>query len=366
MLYTISQLSKMINIPNGTIRMYADELEEKGYKINRNKERHRLFTDFDVEMFKIIKKIKEEKIVSRQFLMNESLKRFHHKFNKPIDVIKENNPVPIDDLSIKEYKGQRVVTFKDIDEVHGRPEGTASRNFRSNRKRFVENEDFYFIKPLDVLNDEIRRSEINNSGTYLLTESGYLMLVKSFTDDLAWEVQKKLVKTYFRAKQQNQPALPQTYEEALEHLLSSVKRNKELEQQKLLIEEKVTKLEPKAKLADDLLISDSNVSMEVMSKMLGDIGRNTLFEFLRGKSVIQQKPSTLPYQRYVDSKHFEVIQVPRKHKPDIYDPVARVTPKGQEYIHKLWNEAKKDQTLFGKVKKIFKKKKPDAPTSDHQ
>lgn len=33
----------------------------------------------------------------------------------------------------------------------------------------------------------------------LITEQGYLMLVKSLTDDLAWEVQRKLVKSYFKA-----------------------------------------------------------------------------------------------------------------------------------------------------------------------
>lgn len=33
-------------------------------------------------------------------------------------------------LSVKEYEGKRVVTFKDIDAVHGRPDGTAGRNFR--------------------------------------------------------------------------------------------------------------------------------------------------------------------------------------------------------------------------------------------
>ena len=35
----------------------------------------------------------------------------------------------------------------------------------------------------------------------LLTESGYLMLVKSFTDDIAWSVQRQLVNSYFRVKQ---------------------------------------------------------------------------------------------------------------------------------------------------------------------
>ncbi|HNQ43870.1 MAG TPA: hypothetical protein PKI59_05545 [Candidatus Cloacimonadota bacterium] len=31
------------------------------------------------------------------------------------------------------------------------------------------------------------------------TESGYLMLVKSLTDDLSWAVQRELVNSYFRA-----------------------------------------------------------------------------------------------------------------------------------------------------------------------
>lgn len=34
----------------------------------------------------------------------------------------------------------------------------------------------------------------------LLTKMGYLMLVKSFTDDLAWMVQRQLVKSYFEAQ----------------------------------------------------------------------------------------------------------------------------------------------------------------------
>ena len=48
-------------------------------------------------------------------------------------------------LGIKEYNGQRVVTLKDIDIVHQRPEGTASRNFINNRQHFIENTD-YFLK----------------------------------------------------------------------------------------------------------------------------------------------------------------------------------------------------------------------------
>ena len=108
------------------------------------------------------------------------------------------------DLEVKVFKGQRVVTFKDIDSVHQRPCGTASRNFKTNRKHFIEDEDYFVVKPNDFQKDEIRLSGINNRGTTFVTETGYLMLVKSFTDDLAWSVQRELVKNYFRAKEQPQ------------------------------------------------------------------------------------------------------------------------------------------------------------------
>lgn len=105
-------------------------------------------------------------------------------------------------LEVKTFKGQRVVTFKDIDSCHQRPQGTASRNFKTNRGHFIENEDYFIVKPSDFQKDEFRPSDINNRGTTLITETGYLMLVKSFTDDLAWSVQRELVKNYFRAKEQ--------------------------------------------------------------------------------------------------------------------------------------------------------------------
>lgn len=103
------------------------------------------------------------------------------------------------DISIKEYKGQRVVTFKDIDMVHGRPDGTAKRNFNTNKQRFIKDEDFFIVSA-----DEIRTSlmfpisDKDFMDKVLLTEQGYLMLVKSFTDDLAWDVQRQLVNGYFK------------------------------------------------------------------------------------------------------------------------------------------------------------------------
>lgn len=112
-------------------------------------------------------------------------------------------------LIIKEYNGKRVCTFKDIDAVHQRPDGTAGRNFRTNQMRFIEGEDYFDLTPPRMQFDEIRRTEFFNNprGGYLLAESGYLMLVKSFTDDLAWDVQRQLVNSYFR----QYPRVPLAY-----------------------------------------------------------------------------------------------------------------------------------------------------------
>ena len=104
---------------------------------------------------------------------------------------------------LKEYKGQRVVTLKDIDLVHERPNGTARRNFNENKKRLIEGTDYF------VRNSHEAKTEFGltaPSGLTILTESGYLMLVKSFTDDLAWKVQRELVNTYFRSNAERRTA----------------------------------------------------------------------------------------------------------------------------------------------------------------
>lgn len=104
-------------------------------------------------------------------------------------------------FTAKTLDGKPVLTFRDIDAIHHRPEGSASRNFRSNRQRFIEGEDYFKITPAEFRQAIGDMDSRQQNDVYLFTESGYLMIVKSFTDDWAWEVQRRLVKTYFRAKE---------------------------------------------------------------------------------------------------------------------------------------------------------------------
>lgn len=107
------------------------------------------------------------------------------------------------EMQIREYNGERVVTFKDIDAVHGNKSGTAKRNFTRNKKHFIENEDF-IVATRDISkrdNLSLLNIDVPTRGITLLTESGYLLIAKSFTDDLSWKVQRQLVNAYFKVRE---------------------------------------------------------------------------------------------------------------------------------------------------------------------
>ncbi|EMQ2848227.1 TPA: ORF6N domain-containing protein [Proteus mirabilis] len=96
------------------------------------------------------------------------------------------------------YQGKRVVTFAMIDEVHQRPKGTARRTFTKHKRHFIDGVD-YFLLGKDVLRPYLDENIAKYTPELMvLAESGYLMLVKPFTDDLSWQVQRSMVNSYFR------------------------------------------------------------------------------------------------------------------------------------------------------------------------
>lgn len=124
-----------------------------------------------------------------------------------------NDMITIEDaeMQIREYNGQRVVTFKDIDTVHQRKSGTAKASFRRNKKYFQEGTD-YVVLTRNSIGTLSTIGNIPPKGITLLTESGYLMVVKTFTDDLSWQVQRQLVNAYFNVrKTASVPAVRQKY-----------------------------------------------------------------------------------------------------------------------------------------------------------
>ena len=127
-------------------------------------------------------------------------------------ILNSNNTIKLDDgreLVVREYLGQRVLTFKSIDELHKKASGTTSSNYYRNRKYFIEGEDYFHFKGKtgyqSLLNGNYSNladldPDTKHFSFYLITESGYLMLTRSFRDDLAIEVQRRLINSYFKLK----------------------------------------------------------------------------------------------------------------------------------------------------------------------
>ena len=173
-------------------------------------------------------------------------------------------------LPIVEYHGQRVVTLAMIDQVHERPDDTAGRNFREHRDRLIDGADYFVLSRSQ--NSEIRglEQDVPNRGLIVLTEQGYLMVVKSLTDDLAWTVQRQLVNSYFRVAPVLAPTLPADYIGALEHLLAS----KRAEQ--LAIEQRDRAIETKAEIGsrrEATAMATASAAVRQVNQLKEELGR---------------------------------------------------------------------------------------------
>lgn len=142
-----------------------------------------------------------------------------------------------------EYREQPVVTLRMVDKLHQKPMDAAKKAFKYHKERFIRNED-YFVAPyaewLKVGGEKFTPPEkANNLGQIiLLTKTGYLMVVKTFTDDRAWRVQRELVNTYFAAKKMIEAAqepqlLPDVHGEIARAYQRGLKISDIMDQQKV-------------------------------------------------------------------------------------------------------------------------------------
>lgn len=151
-------------------------------------------------------------------------------------LVKINN----NDVMVKEFQGQRVVTAWDIAKIHEREVNDVTKNFNNNRSKFILGEDYFLINRTEISERKISIQEFipnNVKEIPLFTESGYLMLVKTFTDDLSWKVQRELIKGYFIAKEVVKPLTP------AEQLLAQAKLMVDMENRLNTIEKNTARLE---------------------------------------------------------------------------------------------------------------------------
>lgn len=205
-------------------------------------------------------------------------------------------------LTVKEYQGKRVVTFKDIDTVHGRPDGTARKRFNDNREHFIEGEDFFKAKCDEVrpfFGQTLPNGFNPNADIILVTESGYLMLVKSFTDDLAWKVQRELVNCYFRITQRDSYQIDDPIERA-KRWIAEQEETQKLRLTVSVQNQQIAELQPKASYYDVVLNCKDLLSIGKIAK---DFGKSAVWlnKWLHEKGVqYKQGDIWLLYQKYAE------------------------------------------------------------------
>ncbi len=209
-------------------------------------------------------------------------------------------------IHVKKYQGQNVVTFRDIDQCHKRTSGTARKRFNDNKRHFLEGIDFFKISASEFRTRldpglSVKAAE----DITIFTETGYLMLVKSFTDDLAWQVQRQLVNGYFRLD-----------DSEAEELL-----RQQREQERLAIVETKNMMK-EMEAVQKLLLDQGKSELELLQKGFQDM-RNAQIKIYRMLYAYtndhrEWKERIYRYAKEISAAHPDQYETPRKVLSELY------------------------------------------------
>lgn len=148
--------------------------------------------------------------------------------------VQERNVDP-QPLPVIEWKGLRVVTTETLAAGYGTDTIRIQQNHIRNESRFIEGVHFFTLKGSDLkeLKNRLSSSELVGKRARVLTlwtEKGAARMSKIVDTDEAWSFFERLEDSYFRPVAS--AGIPLTYEAALEDLLSKVKENRIIAEQR--------------------------------------------------------------------------------------------------------------------------------------
>ncbi len=162
---------------------------------------------------------------------------------------------------------------------------------------------------------------VNEYGLYTLILGSRKREAKEFKRWITHEVIPQIRKT-------GGYQLPQTFQEALRALA-----DKQDEIEKLAKENE--DMLPKVKFYNTVVDSKTTISIGDTAKLLNaGMGQNKLFAFLRERNIL--KSDNTPYQRYIDSGYFKVVEQKYEVKGETRISFkTKVYQKGVEWIRRL-------------------------------
>ena len=218
---------------------------------------------------------------------------------------------------VKVINGKTVVSSRDVAENFGKRHDNVMQNIERVLK---DSAGVLEIKetPMFQKSTYVNQQNGQEYPEYVMNRDGFSLLTMGFTGTAALEWKLKYIAAFNSMEQRLTFTIPQTYAEALQLAADQAKE--------LLL------AKPKVDFYDSVADSKDAMSMAEVAKVLGGIGRNKLFKFLRDHKVLQA--NNLPYQRYVDSGYFRVLEQ-KFGEPAHITTKTLVYQRGVEYIGKL-------------------------------
>ncbi|EHK7736285.1 phage antirepressor KilAC domain-containing protein, partial [Escherichia coli] len=238
-----------------------------------------------------------------------------------------------DEIPVLEWQGVRVVTTETLARGYGTETIRIRQNHHENKVRFVEGKHFFKVEG-ESLRELKHRVALNYSvkiarnvrSLTLWTERGAARMSKIVDTNEAWAFFEKLEDSYFRQKEQQPVAIPQTLPEAL-------RLAAELAEQKMQLEQQLVAAAPKVDFADRVS-GAKGILIGNFAKVVG-LKQNALFAWLRGNGILIASGGrkNVPFQQYINAGYFTVKEVVLDDE-DGYQ--IRLTPqltgKGQQWL----------------------------------
>ena len=164
-----------------------------------------------------------------------------------------------------------------------------------------EKEDFHNSKP-DLFLESYDINEQNGQAYryYEITKKGCLFIASKRDDKLTLDILNYLEQLE-KEKNKNQVPMITDLEEALKLSLELCQKNKQLSVENKQLNRYIEDNKENISFAETMKQNTTAISIEEFAKAtyhLFKVGRNKMFELLRGKKILTEK--NIPYQRYMD------------------------------------------------------------------
>lgn len=200
-----------------------------------------------------------------------------------------------------------------------------------------EKEDFHNSKP-DLFLESYDINEQNGQAYryYEITKKGCLFIASKRDDKLTLDILNYLEQLE-KEKNKNQVPMITDLEEALKLSLELCQKNKQLSVENKQLNRYIEDNKENISFAETIKQNTTAISIEEFAKAtyhLFKVGRNKMFELLRGKKILTEK--NIPYQRYMDLFIVEEKAV-MVGTENIFSYTTRVRVNKQDNLIKLLN-----------------------------